>query len=149
MESAEIIKCIRCTVLSNDGLSVEAIKNIFQIYEFDQILISLHTDRVYEFEIPLSEWLAELVRIINLHKLGLFQKKLPFSGYDFSVFVESKSVILNIRDISDYNHIIMIILTRSQIFHVIEFMRNFLITLYEKHGGNRNDLEDLDRYTLV
>jgi hypothetical protein len=139
---------IECVALSNDGLLTEPIRNIFQIYEFDLVLVRLKTELVYEFEVPLSEWLRELVSVAKSGSFGVFERKLTFSGYDFSVNIDADSVSLNVRDLTDYNKIMKIPISRSQLPHVINLMREFLIKAYERYGGDRNHLEDLPSYIL-
>jgi hypothetical protein len=147
LESA-VIKSMQCTVLSNDGLLIEAIKNVFQIYEFDLTLVTLQISGTHEFEIPLSEWLKELVSIVKSGNLGIFDRKLMFSGYDFLVNIEADSITLSVRDIRDYTQVNTIHLSRSELLYVIDFMREFLISSYEKYGGSRHNLEDMSSYTL-
>ncbi|WP_174278518.1 hypothetical protein [Sphingomonas bacterium] len=148
MENVGIIRSIHCTALSNDGMIVEAIKNIFQIYEFDHVLISINTDREYEFELPLSEWLREIVSIIKSGKQGLIQRKMTFSGYDLSVDIQQTHVTLNVRRIENYNEIYAVTVGRSQLKYLVDYMREFLIASYEKYGGDRDELEDMADYTL-
>jgi hypothetical protein len=137
-----------CEILGETELAIDHIRNVGQIYRFDEARVIVEDRGVrVQFDIPTAEWLERFTDVLRATGPQEFRETLRESGWLFHVSRSERGVSLHVFDVGQQRSA-SVSLDFEQAADLHGVILDCLIRPFVAQGGRVNDLEDMGRYAF-
>jgi hypothetical protein len=134
--------------LGGKEILVDVIRELAQIYRFDEFRVSLKDgDRCVQFDVPSTEWLEYFTGVLKSQDPREFRQTLRSSGWWFHVSRKATGVTLFVFDIKQGRHLtVELSFDEAKMLHGV--VLESILQPFIEQGGKVDDLEDLESFYI-
>jgi len=137
---------IVCENLGGSEILVDAIKELAQIYRFDEFRITLKGNGSFaQFDIPSTEWLEHFTEVLKSNHAQEFERTLRGSGWWFHVLRTDTEISLFVFDLG-HGRRVKIDLTLPEARRLHHAVLETILLPFAEQGGVIEELTDLEQF---